>query len=262
MGAESARTSETLVSHRTSSVETVPEGMIQIPAGVIAFSVQFRKREVGSYATPHNRTVELAPYAIDRTPVTNRQFSEFLNDSGYRPKDPTNFLAHWDPDLTVPGALLDHPVVYVSLDDARAYAQWRGAYLPTEEQWQRAAQGDTDNAWPWGPQFLPDRCNSGAFGTTTPVDAYPEGASPFGLLDCCGNTWEWTESERIDAHNEFAIVRGGSYLTGLQAPNQPVNWYVIGGPQPVNHAENILLSGAGLERCATIGFRCVVQLVG
>jgi len=258
---EQDRISEVLIYQKTPSVETPRAGMIQIPARTIEFCVKFRKREIGSYTTPHDRTVKLKSYAIDRIPVTNRQFAEFIRDSGYRPQDSTNFLAHWDPVLKVPETLLDHPVVYVSLNDARAFAHWRNAHLPTEEQWQYAAQGDSDNEWPWGSRFLPDHCNSGEFGTTTPVDAYPKGASPFGVLDCCGNVWEWTESERIDTCNEFAIIRGGSYLTGLQAPNQPVNWYVIGGPQPVNHAEKILLSGTGLERCATIGFRCAVQMV-
>ena len=71
----------------------------------------------------------------------------------------------------------------------------------------------------------------------------------------CGNVWEWTESERSDGHTRFAVIRGGSYY---QAPGS--GWYADGGPRPADFAEKFLLTSASLDRCATIGFRCVIDL--
>jgi len=71
----------------------------------------------------------------------------------------------------------------------------------------------------------------------------------------CGNTWEWTESERADARTRFCIIRGGSYFKAKGS-----HWYADGGPRPCNFAAKFLLSWPALDRCATIGFRCVVDL--
>ncbi len=71
----------------------------------------------------------------------------------------------------------------------------------------------------------------------------------------CGNTWEWTESQRSDGRTRFAILKGGSYY---QAEGS--HWYADGGPRPSNFAAKFLLMWPGLDRCATIGFRCVVDV--
>ena len=200
---------------------------------------------------------ELRPYWIDRTEVTNAQFKAFLDASGYRPAELRNFLRHWprgdapadEPRRwRIPAGKERHPVVWVDLEDARAYARWAGKRLPREEEWQRAAGRDR---WPWGDSFAADRCN-GNSGGTTPVDRFPAGVSPCGCLDLCGNVWEWTESERDDGHTRFAIVRGGSYL-----PVQGSKWYLASGAQANDCHEKVLLLYPGIDRCATIGFRCV-----
>ncbi|MBM3333165.1 SUMF1/EgtB/PvdO family nonheme iron enzyme [Candidatus Sumerlaeota bacterium] len=92
-------------------------------------------------------------------------------------------------------------------------------------------------------------------GVTTPVRAFPDGRSPFGCYDMCGNTWEWTESERHDGRTRFCILRGGSFYEAKGS-----HWYMDGGPRPRDFAVKFLLMWPGLDRCATIGFRCVADL--
>jgi formylglycine-generating enzyme required for sulfatase activity len=200
------------------------------------------------------RSFNFRPYAIDETPVTNEQFAEFLKASHYQPKHPENFLKHWNTGL--PSAeKADHPVVWVDLEDARAYATWAGKRLPTEEEWQYAAQGYDAREYPWGNGLSAGYCNLGETEDTLPVKAFPEGRSPFGCYDMCGNVWQWTESERTDGRTRFCIIRGGSYFVPKGS-----QWYVDGGPRPTNFATKFLLMWPGLDRCATIGFRCVVDL--
>ena len=105
---------------------------------------------------------------MDRTKVTNGAYRDFLRNTGYRPRDLTNFLELWarprgkeaaPAEWLIPQGKENHPVVYVDLEDARAYARWAGKRLPTEEEWQYAAQGTDGRTWPWGNDFDPERCN-------------------------------------------------------------------------------------------------------
>ncbi len=204
--------------------------------------------------TTFHRSVVFPRFAIDATPVTNSQYAEFLAGSSWQPKHPENFLKHWIPGKP-PAGLEDHPVVYVSLEDARAYADWVGKRLPTEEEWQYAAQGTDARVYPWGNEMRPNCCNDGLSGGTTPVKAFPAGCSPFGCYDLCGNVWQWTESERSDGRTRFCMIRGGSFFAARGS-----NWYVDGGPRAVSFATKFLLMWPGLDRCATVGFRCVRDL--
>jgi iron(II)-dependent oxidoreductase len=255
------------------SPDDPPPGMVLVPAGSVTMNLTHKRRECGCYpdpgtpperwrdflwGSPHNGTiahhigpVDLPAFFIDEHEVTNAEFARFLQDSDYRPKDPTNFLKHWNGGREPPPELADHPVVYVDLDDARAYARWAGKRLPTELEWHRAAQGDDGRKWPWGDEFDASRCN-GPSGGTTPVTAHPAGRSPFGCNDMAGNVWEWTESERSDGHTRFCIIRGGSYYRA-----EGSIWYVQGGPQPCTSHAKFILMYPGLDRCSTIGFRCV-----
>jgi len=248
-----------------------PPQMVGIPGIRFTLRSVFRLRECGCYESVHThfsaggspklhepiafeREVTLTPYAIDLTPVTNGQFAQFLQQSGYRPRHRENFLKHWSAD-SPPPKLQDHPVVYVDLEDARAYARWAGKRLPTEEEWQHAAQGPDALRFPWGNDFDPNRCNAGAQGGTTSTTAFPNGRSPFGCYDLCGNVWELIESERSDGSTRFCLLKGGSFFRAEGSA-----WYFDGGPQPNAFVAKLLLAWSGLDRCATIGFRCAVDM--
>jgi formylglycine-generating enzyme required for sulfatase activity len=176
-----------------------------------------------------------------------------LQVSGYVPRQPENFLRHWQQGQIPPG-LEDHPVVYVGLEDARAYAQWAGKRLPTEEEWQHAAQSEAELRYPWGDDWMPTCCNHGQYGGTTTVRHFPQGRSTFGVYDLCGNVWEWTESERSDGRTRFVILKGGSFYKARGS-----EWYADGGAQSNDFAAKFLLMYPGLDRCATIGFRCAAD---
>lgn len=243
----------------------LPEGMVEIPAARLTLEVEFQTRECGFYDSVPSpgpdwgplhqpklftREVNFERFAMDLTPVTNAQFAVFLKDTGYQPGHAENFLKHWV-NGAPPPAREDHPVVYVGLEDARVYAAWAGKRLPTEDEWQYAAGGREQRRYPWGDTVLPGTCNDGTTGGTTAVKAFPDGRSPFGCYDLCGNVWHWTESERSDGRTRFCILKGGSWFKARGSA-----WYADGGPVPCRFAAKFLLMWPGLDRCATIGFRC------
>ncbi len=261
-----------LINRREIAKHSVPlKGMVQVPATKLEFKVEYTLREVGAYYNvqdyiaisashkqfmPHqiSKEVEIGKFGIDETPVTNSQFKEFIDDSGYNPLIPENFLKHWENGQIPPGKE-NHPVVYVGLEDARAYAKWSGKRLPTEFEWQLAAQGNDGLDYPWGNEMQDNRCNQNADGKTTSVKAFPNGVSPFGCYDMCGNTWELTESEHSDGRSRFVMLKGGSCFKAVGS-----HWYMDGGPQKNNFLAKMLLIWAGLDRCSTVGFRCAVDL--
>ena len=238
--------------------------MVVLPPHTFIQYFEVQNRECGGYSSYSNerpnlmvtftyeRTVHISQLAIDVTPVTNKQYFEFINATGYQPKESYNFLSHWR-NGRYPAEKENHPVVYVDLADARAYASWAGKRLPKEEEWQFAAQGYDRLKYPWGNELKADLCNQG--NDTTPVDAFPAGKSPFGCLDMCGNTWEMTESEYADTYNRFSMVKGGSFFMAKGS-----RWYIPGGPLASTVATKFLLLHPGLDRCSTVGFRCVKDM--
>jgi formylglycine-generating enzyme required for sulfatase activity len=246
-------------------------GMVVIPGASVNIKTEYRFREPGGYGNIQNhlklaeshqlhsiceieKQTDLKKFAIDRTPVTNAQFLDFLNKSGYKPGIPDNFLKHMI-NGKIPTGKENHPVVYVDINDALAYAAWAGKRLPTEEEWQYAAMGPESLTYPWG--YEPDgtKYNKNLNGQTTEVNAFPGGASPFGCLDMCGNVWELTGRIYSDGRTRFVMLKGGSCYKA-----EGSEWYFDGGPQKNSFVAKMLLIWPGLDRCSTVGFRCAADL--
>ncbi|MFD9614826.1 SUMF1/EgtB/PvdO family nonheme iron enzyme [Streptomyces sp. NPDC059083] len=143
--------------------------------------------EEGIYlAGPQDDPIWLDGFYLDVYPTTNADYARFVAATGHPAPQ------HWESPYPAK-EIVDHPVVWVTWDDAYAYAEWAHKTLPTSQQWEKAARGSRGNTYPWGSQTTPAKCNvrgSGP-GTTTPDDRYKSGASPFGVYDMCGNVWEW-----------------------------------------------------------------------
>jgi formylglycine-generating enzyme required for sulfatase activity len=264
---------------KTVSKKNKPEGMVFVPGTEFTMQIEHIRGECGcypdndkpfegfNYGLPfgavypdviHKKIrhkigpIKIKSFFIDETEVTNAQYKKFLDASGYKPKYKENFLLHW-PNFQMPQEIADYPVVNINIDDARAYAKWAGKRLPTEEEWQLAAQGLDGRKWPWGNDFDPTKCNTS--GHLTPAKSYPNGRSIYGCYNMSGNVWEWTESCRDDGHTRFTMIRGGSYFNA-----QGSIWYVQGGPQPVNYHAKFVQIWPGIDRCNTVGFRCVMDI--
>jgi formylglycine-generating enzyme required for sulfatase activity len=256
-------------------LSSVPSDMALIPGGRFIMNVRHNVThwmEGACYGDiTHRRSKDhptqyywLPAFYMDITEVTNTEYARFIDETHYRPKDLTRFLDHWvKPEDNsgepwywhYPDSEDAQPVVWVDLDDARAYAKWAKKRLPREEEWQYAAEGGKGSLWPWGNEYNPACCN-GASDHITPVKQYPLGMNSFGCYDMAGNVWEWTESERDDGHTRYAIIRGGSHLRV-----QGSIWYTASGAQPNDAHDKILLMYPGLDRCSTIGFRSVKDAV-
>ena len=182
--------------------------------------------------------VALDAYYIDRHEVTNKRYKEFLDAAGYP------LPRFWDrPALNGD----DQPVTGVSWQDAQTYCGWAGKRLPTEAEWEKAARGTEGLAYPWGDAWDSARLRSAASesdraiadynewtfwrsestsgGGPDPVGSYPEGASPYGVLDMAGNVWEWVadwydptyystaleKNPRGPADGTARVLRGGGW---------------------------------------------------
>lgn len=236
----------------------------------------------------HQENLTLGPFWIDRFPVTCSQYAEYLNSTGYQPKDMHNWLTGWSSEPgSSPRPPVGHakkPVTHVSLKEARAYCAWAGKRLPHAYEWQYAAQGRDGRRYPWGEgkeqtRFPEAVTDNRSVPVLADVDAHPGGKSPFGVEDLVGNVWQWTD-EFADEHSRAAVLRGSSRYVPSMAnsayrhkaeqfpmrrqfigPNRTTyrqyrNWYFPPALELDKHNKYMLMSDS-FERAGTVGFRCL-----
>jgi formylglycine-generating enzyme required for sulfatase activity len=216
-------------------------GFVEVPAGPFLMgSDKGQDPEAYDDELPQH-TVDLPAYYIARYPVTTAQFRIFVDESGHRPAD----------EGSLRGAD-NHPVVWVTWHDARAYCDWLAGRLrawegtpeplagllrhegwqvrlPTEAEWEKAARGTDGRVFPWG-----DEPDSGwanyadtGVGATSAVGCFPGGDSPYGVQDMSGNVDEWCHSlyapypydlrdgrEALEAKGP-RVLRGGAFYDDL-----------------------------------------------
>jgi formylglycine-generating enzyme required for sulfatase activity len=183
--------------------------MVLIPAGEFELGSAVGPLDDRADEAPQH-SVTLPAYYIDKLPVTNRQFYNFVISSGYKPEG--KWQAYYEP------ATADLPVRAVSWNDAGAYAKWAGKRLPTEAEWEKAARGTDARTYPWGEEWsseiLPRSENYyGLVGS-------PKIASPYGVLAMCGILWQWTASSYAaypfnpKAGGDKRVLRGGCFSNG------------------------------------------------
>jgi formylglycine-generating enzyme required for sulfatase activity len=258
----------------TTAVTRPASEMAVIPAG--KFNVKFTQGdEFIPYPKEHlGETMKVKSFAMDRYPVTNSDFEKFLIHTNYQPSDTARFLAHWV-NGKIPKGQEKFPVTYISYEDAKAYAAWAGKRLPTELEWQYAAQTKNGNEWPWQQTkpvtrketFVtetltvkdiegidPKNCNLGD-GKLYPVGKYKYGVNPYGLFDLVGCVWQLTNDEYENGSYRYIMMKGGSFFKPSSSW-----WYVQGGPRELHYRQFLLRVSQGFERNATVGFRCVQDL--
>jgi len=199
--------------------EVVEAPMVAIPAGEFTMG-----SDRGVERPPHSVFVEA--FEIDVFEVTNERFARFVEETGYvtdaeKAGDsmPWRVYAEGKP---------DHPVVKVSWNDAKAFCEWAGKRLPTEAEWEKAARGTDGRIYPWGNEWALGKANTKEAGHrgTTIVGSFPDGASPYGVMDMAGNVAEWTadwfqpypgypggDSEAQYFGEKYRVIRGGGWFS-------------------------------------------------
>jgi formylglycine-generating enzyme required for sulfatase activity len=177
--------------------------LVEIPVGKFFMGSSEHDEMAWDWEKPQCE-VSLDTYWIARTPVTNLMWQKFVQESGYQPTTDDHdgdYLKHWH-NGQPPSDKLEHPVVNVSYIAAWAFCDYYGLMLPSEAQWEKAARGVDGRLWPWGDQPpMPDICNfsNSQLDNTSSVDSFERSISPFGLLNCAGNVWEWC----ADQYNRY-----------------------------------------------------------
>ena len=198
----------------------IPQDMLRFPGGAVELGTDDRSAAYDNERPRHR--IELAPFWIDRAPVTNAEFTEFIEAGGYSTRaywsdagwswaktSGARSPMHWtrtgdgwhSRSMDRSGAIQpDHPVCHVSYYEAEAYARYAGKRLPTEFEWEAAATWSPSGSplsYPWGedpPTSDLANLDQLSFGTQ-PVGSYPRNVSPLGCYGMIGDVWEWTSSD-------------------------------------------------------------------
>lgn len=223
------------------SSAAIPEiEMILVPEGEFVMGRDNTNEEVGP-----SHTVYLDAYYIDKYEVTNSQYRACV-DAGIC-ETPTKNRSHTRENYFDSPEFDSYPVIYINWDMAKAFCEWRGGYLPTEAQWEKAARGTDGQTYPWGEQEPADETfgnfkyegyvedPQGLTGDTVTVGSYEKGVSPFGVYDMIGNVYEWVadwfsptyyqvsplsnplgpeSGECIYGSGACKVTRGGAWVSG------------------------------------------------
>jgi formylglycine-generating enzyme required for sulfatase activity len=211
-----------------------PFEWIDIPAGEVTLVEEHAPQSYFGYS--HKFSVPA--FTIAKYPITNAQFAKFIDAGGYADEKwwtdagwNRNQAKQWtEPQFWQDAQWnsADYPVVGVSWYEALAFCAWLSdisgerVVLPTEQQWQRTAQGDDGREYPWGNEWDAERCNNSdekdwQKNSTSPVTLYEgKGDSPFTVTDMAGNVLEWTltayETGKADINEIDALtLRGGAW---------------------------------------------------
>jgi eukaryotic-like serine/threonine-protein kinase len=198
---------------------------VRVPAGKFWMGADNNDPHANEDEKPMHE-VYLDEYWIGKYPVTNRQFQLYLGGTKQE-----RLVDQFSPDKP------DHPVVFISWDDAKGFCQWlakitgKSVSLPTEAQWEKAARGTDRRIYPWGNDspVSSTACYGRLNKTTATVGSYPDGTSPYGAMDMAGNVWEWV-ADWYDHHyyrispnknptgpnkGEHRVLRGGSWYDAI-----------------------------------------------
>ena len=203
-----------------------PKGvsMVLVPAG--KFSMGSNEGDLNEKPV---HLVYLDTYYIDKFEVTNARYRACVQTGICQaPLQATSFVRadYYD------SARYDNfPVIYVNWEMAKTYCEWRGARLPTEAEWEKAARGTDRRVYPWGNEPSETHANyNQSVGDTIAVGSYQNGRSPYGAYDMAGNVWEWVADWYQDnyyaslgenasnpqgpASGQEKVLRGGSFYYG------------------------------------------------
>lgn len=202
------------------------------------------------------RQINLPEFWIYKTEVTTDQYQKCVQDGAC--SSPQNFGSRKRTSYYSDPSYSDYPVIYITWADAANYCQWAGGRLPTEAEWEKAARGTDMRLFPWGSQSSgASKANTSAqVGDTTAVGSYPQGQSPYGLMDMAGNVYEWI----LDWYNASYYNEAPDYNPG--GPGSGESRVIRGGSADYREgfASTVFRDNhPPFEATDQIGFRCVIQ---
>jgi formylglycine-generating enzyme required for sulfatase activity len=197
--------------------------MLYVPAGTFSMGSETSSDERPIHA------VNLSAYYMDKYEVTNAAYKRCVEagvcDPPRQSNSNTRSAYYGNPEFD------EHPVIYVDWNMAKTYCEWRGARLPTEAEWEKAARGTDGRTYPWGNASPKDTLlnYNRNVGDTTKVGNYLDGVSPYGMYDMAGNVWEWVNDWHDSSYyqsspssnpqgptsGQYRVLRGGAWYNNV-----------------------------------------------